>query len=143
MPTNMLTGPARLPLPVTATADLPVPKARASTAVRLAATARAEPQAGVYYVIASFRNYANAQGFASRYERLVPDVLASKLDGAPVYRVVVGPASDGGERSLHRRVAAAGLRDTWAIRVVPGDWRLARSVIERKRQGQELARATR
>lgn len=136
----------RLPLPVTATAQLPFPMQQASTAVRLAATARAEPTAGIYYVIGSFRNFANAHEFASRYEPLVPDVLASKLDGAPVFRVVVGPVPEGNERQIYRRVADAGLKDSWAIRVSPGDWRLARQVITRRHQagtGTEVANATR
>ena len=136
----------RLPLPVTATAQLPIQARTVSTAVRLAATTNAEPRAGIYYVIGSFRNYANAYAFASHYERLVPDVLAAKLDGAPVFRVVVGPVAQGNERNTYRQVADAGLKDSWAIRVVPGDWRLARKVITRQRQlatGQELANATR
>jgi hypothetical protein len=136
----------RLPLPVTATAQLPVQVRPVSTAVRLAGTARAEPATGIYYVIGSFRNFANAHEFASRYERLVPDVLASKLDGAPVFRVVVGPVPEGNERQIYRRVADAGLKDSWAIRVSPGDWRLARQVITHRHQagaGTELANATR
>jgi len=133
-----------LSLPVTATVNLPLLPAAPSTAVRLAAETRAEPTAGVYYVIGSFRNYGNAQSFAGRYESLVPDVLAAKLDGAPVFRVVVGPLQDGLEKRTYRRVTAAGLTDPWAIRVVPGDWLLARKVIRQKRSvGLELARATR
>jgi len=130
-------------LPVTATVKLPVLPAAPSTAVRLVAETRTEPTAGIYYVIGSFRNYGNAQAFASRYETLVPDVLAAKLDGAPVYRVVVGPLEEGREKRAYRRVTATGLTDPWAIRVMPGDWLLARKVIKRKRPaGQELARAT-
>lgn len=133
-------------LPVTAMAELPIPAVAPSTALRFAATARDEPVAGVYYVIGSFRNFINARSFAGQYEQLVPEVLAAKLDGAPVYRVVVGPVRSGREKSVYRRVATAGLKDSWAIRVVPGDWLLARRVIERKRRigiGQELAHATR
>ena len=132
--------------PVTATAELPILKQPVPTAVRLAATTAREPVAGIYYVIGSFRNYANAMSLAGRYEELVPEVLAANLDGAPVYRVVVGPVGDGRERAVHRRVAHAGVRDSWAIRVVPGDWRLARSVIKRKQEiglGSELAQARR
>ena len=91
---------------------------------------RTEPVTGVYFVIGSFRKFANARMLASRHGTLVPAVLAAKLDGAPIYRVVVGPAVAGGEKSLHRRIAKMGLRDTWAIRVQPGDWTIARSVIE-------------
>jgi hypothetical protein len=142
---------AKLPLslPVTATAELPrspIPQITVPTAFRLAAATTNEPVAGIYYVIGSFRNYGNAQTFAGHHEGLVPEVLAAKLDGAPVYRVVVGPVSAGKERSVYRRVARAGLRDSWAIRVVPGDWQLAHKVIKRQQQfgiGRELAKATR
>ncbi len=133
-------------LPVTATAELPVPPVRVTTSVRLAAATSLEPVAGIYYVIGSFRNYGNAHGLAERYEELVPEVLAAKLDGAPVFRVVVGPIDEGQEKAVLRRVARAGVRDSWAIRVVAGDWLLARQVIDRKRRfggGLELARATR
>ena len=67
---------------------------------------------------------------ASQHGTLVPAVLTAKLDGAPVYRVVVGPAVSGREKYLHRRITKKGLRDTWAIRVQPGDWSIARRVIE-------------
>jgi hypothetical protein len=142
---------AKLPLslPVTAIAELPIspiPQVAVPTALRFAATTHNEPVAGIYYVIGSFRNYGNAQTFVGRHEGLVPEVLAAKLDGAPVYRVVVGPVGAGKERSVYRRVARAGLRDSWAIRVVPGDWQLAHKVIKRKQQfgiGRELAKATR
>jgi len=101
-----------------------------------------EPAAGVYFVIGSFRNYLNAQSLADRHGALAPAVLAAKLDGAPVYRVVVGPAVSGAEKALHVRLSRAGLADTWAIRVAPGDWTIARAVIDRKRRigiGREMA----
>lgn len=87
------------------------------------------PEAGIYFVIGSFRNHDNAMVLAGRYERFVPEVLAAKLDGAPVYRVVVGPIADGREKTAHRRLSLAGLVDTWAIRVIPGDWQLASAII--------------
>ena len=100
------------------------------------AMGNSEPDAGVYFVIGSFRNHANASEFAGRFEALIPEVLAAKLDGAPVYRVVVGPVPEGNERTVHRRISRAGLADTWAIRVTPGDWMIARAVIERNRQAR-------
>lgn len=130
--------PAQVHL-VAAVAKVPVKAAPA----RQAKAAPGEPVAGIYFVIGSFRNYANARDLASHYGGLVPAVLAAKLDGAPVYRVVVGPAQEGGERALHRRVARAGLADAWAIRVAPGDWTFAEAVIERKRRaGIGVARDT-
>ncbi len=86
------------------------------------------PAAGVYFVIGSFRNRENAEVLAGRHEGFVPEVLAAKLDGAPVYRVVVGPVLSGREKTVHRTLARAGLVDTWAIRVVPGDWQLASAI---------------
>lgn len=109
-----------------------------------------EPRTGVYFVVGSFRNYGNARDFAGRYEGLVPEVLAAKLDGAPVYRVVVGPVIEGRERVVHRRLSHSGIRNSWAIRVLPGDWMIARSVINDKRraglisaEGTQLARSVR
>ena len=99
--------------------------------------ARIEPASGVYFVIGSFRNFGSARTLASQHGTLVPAVLTAKLDGAPVYRVVVGPAVSGREKYLHRRITKMGLRDTWAIRVQPGDWSIARRVIEHASRGVE------
>jgi hypothetical protein len=132
--------------PVTALAELPVPPQVVPTKVRLAAKTAREPVSGIYYVIGSFRNFANAEGLAERYEQLVPEVLAAKLDGAPVYRVVVGPVPQGRETQVLRQVALAGVRNSWAIRIVSGDWMLARRDLDRRRQmaaNQELARLPR
>ena len=91
---------------------------------------RSEPASGVYFVIGSFRKFRNARALASRHGVLVPAVLSANLNGAPVYRVVVGPAVSGREKYLHRRIAKMGLRDTWAISVQPGDWSIAHRVVE-------------
>ena len=132
----------KAPLKIKAQAKVKPITVRAKPSVVRAANLRAEPAAGIYFVIGSFRNYINARALAGHFGALVPAVLAAKLDGAPVYRVVVGPATPGAEKALHRRVAQAGLLDTWAIRVTPGDWTIARAVIARKRRaglGGELA----
>ena len=58
--------------------------------------------------------------------------------------MVVGPAVSGREKYLHRRISEMGLRDTWAIRVQPGDWSIARRDIEhvaRVTQDSELAQS--
>ena len=99
-------------------------------------TSKTQPAAGTYFVIGSFRNVGNAHTMASRHGELVPSVLAARLDGAPVYRVVVGPAVPGREKSLHLRIAKMGFRDTWAIRVKPSDWSIA------SRINQQEARIT-
>mgnify|MGYP001431747081 CR=1 FL=1 len=106
--------------------------------------ARSEPASGLYFVIGSFRKFGSARALASRHGVLVPAVLMAKLDGGPVYRVVVGPAVSGREKYLHRRISEMGLRDTWAIRVQPGDWSIARRDIEhvaRVTQDSELAQS--
>ena len=124
----------------TAKARMAVPPPALATVTK--ARRAQEPAAGIYFVIGSFRNYANAHQMTGRHGALLPVVLAANLDGAPVYRVVIGPARSGQEKALHRRLADRGLRDTWAIRVRPGDWTLARAVITRKKTaglGMELA----
>ena len=137
-----------LTMAVTESVDMPVLPPRVPATVRVVANASREPTAGIYYVIGSFRNYEKAHALVGRYEQLVPEVLAAKLSGVPVFRVVVGPVSKGQERAVHRLVVDAGLRDSWALRVSPGDWLLAHRGIDRNRKiqsssGEELARALR
>ena len=60
-----------------------------------------------------------------RYTGLTPAVLAAKLDGGRIFRVVVGPVDQGQEKAIHRRIAKAGISDTWAILVSPGEWPVA------------------
>ena len=137
-----------LTLAVTETIDMPVLPQRVPATIRSVANASREPTAGIYYVIGSFRNYGKAHALVGRYEQLVPEVLAAKLSGIPVFRVVVGPVLKGQERAVHSLVVNAGLRDSWALRVSPGDWLLAHRGIDRNRQilsssGEELARALR
>ena len=137
-----------LTLAVTETIDMPVLPLRVPATVRMVANASREPTAGIYYVIGSFRNYGKAHALVGRYEQLVPEVLAAKLSGVPVFRVVVGPVSKGQERAVHGLVVGSGLHDSWALRVSPGDWLLAHRGIDRNRQiqsssGEELARALR
>ena len=118
------------------------PKALSVSMTRVGA--RSEPASGLYFVIGSFRKFGSARALASRHGVLVPAVLMAKLDGGPVYRVVVGPAVSGREKYLHRRISEMGLRDTWAIRVQPGDWSIARRDIEhvvRVTQDSELAQS--
>ena len=104
---------------------------------------RDEPVEGIYFVIGSFRNYGNAKTLAASHGRLLPTVLTPKLNSAPVYRVVVGPAEPGHEKALHSKIAGIGLSDTWAIRVQSGDWALAEGYIKqvkRSEMNSELAK---
>ena len=84
-----------------------------------------EPAAGFYFVIGSFREHANARKLRSRYRVLTPSVLSVKLDKAPVFRVVVGPFDEDQAKDFHKRIFRAGISDSWAIRVKPGEWSMA------------------
>lgn len=93
-------------------------------ATRLADTGK-EPAAGFYFVIGSFREHANARKLRSRYRALTPSVLSAKLDRATVFRVVVGPFDEDQAKDFHKRIFKAGISDSWAIRVKPGEWSMA------------------
>ncbi len=84
-----------------------------------------EPVAGFYFVIGSFREHANARKLRSRYRALTPSVLSAKLDKATVFRVVVGPFDEDQAKDFHKRIFKAGISDSWAIRVKPGEWSMA------------------
>ena len=103
---------------------------------------KGEPENGIYFVIGSFRNHANALGLADKHQALLPSVLAANLRGRAIYRVVVGPINGGQEKNIHRSIWKAGISDTWAIRVLPGDWSVTATIIEAritKERGELLA----
>lgn len=84
-----------------------------------------EPAAGFYFVIGSFREHANARKLRRRYRALTPSVLSAKLNKATVFRVVVGPFDEDQAKDFHKRIFKAGISDSWAIRVKPGEWSMA------------------
>jgi len=84
-----------------------------------------EPASGYYFVIGSFHDRANARDLRHQFRFLKPSVLAAKLDGATVFRVVVGPFGKTDEKNVHQEIFEAGIADSWAIQVKPGDWRMA------------------
>ena len=84
-----------------------------------------EPAAGYYFVIGSFRDHANAQKLRNQYRGLTPSVLAARLDDITLYRVVVGPFVKNDEQIIKKNIFRAGIADSWAIQVKPGDWRMA------------------
>jgi len=101
---------------------------------------RGEPMGGIYFVIGSFRSHGSALDLLDRHAALLPTILSASLDGGDIYRVVVGPAQTGAEQQLHRDLSKAGVADTWAIRVVPGEWTVAETTIEARNDtpGAEL-----
>lgn len=84
-----------------------------------------EPAAGLYYVIGSFRDHGNARKLRKQYRDLRPSVLAASLQDLTVYRVVVGPFGKTEEKAVYEKISEAGIADSWAIQVKPGDWRMA------------------
>ena len=84
-----------------------------------------EPAAGFYFVIGSFHQHLNAKKLRSRYRALTPSVLAARIEKGVVYRVVVGPFDQRHAKDIHKRIYAAGISDSWAIRVKPGEWSMA------------------
>ena len=84
-----------------------------------------EPEAGLYFVIGSFREHQNARKLRSQYRILTPSVLAANLEQGIVFRVVVGPFEQANAKRVHRSIYQAGITDSWAIRVRPGQWSMA------------------
>ncbi len=84
-----------------------------------------EPAVGFYFVIGSFRDHTNARKLRSQYRGLTPSVLAAKLDEITLYRVVVGPFTKTEEQVVQKNIFQAGIADSWAIQVKPGDWKMA------------------
>ncbi len=42
-----------------------------------------------------------------------------------MFRVVVGPFDQAEAKDFHQRIFKAGISDSWAIRVKPGEWSMA------------------
>jgi len=96
-----------------------------------------QPEAGLYFVIGSFRERAHARELRRRYRALTPSVLAASLDVGRVYRVVVGPFGQDQAKRVHQRIYQAGISDSWAIRVRPGEWSMA--MVEPPAEAPEVA----
>ena len=84
-----------------------------------------EPPAGFYFVIGSFHRHLNARKLRNRYRVLTPSVLAARIEKGTVYRVVVGPFDQSRAKDVHKRIYAAGISNSWAIRVKAGEWSMA------------------
>jgi cell division septation protein DedD len=113
--------------PKTAAAESQPEWQATATRVALAAKAAAdkEPVAGLYFVIGSFRDHENALKLRKQFRVLTPAVLAANLDQGTVYRVVVGPFDQRDAKTVHQQIYRAGIVDSWAIRVNPGEWSMA------------------
>lgn len=82
---------------------------------KLAPNAAAPPQAR-YFVLASFRDRADA-AHAARTVRAIPTIVGeSGTQGRLVYRVLAGPVPDGADEAAFRaRLAGAGLTDVRTV----------------------------
>ncbi len=120
------TGPASVPTPkkVAEAKAERAPKGWRARTTRVVRTGK-EPAAGYYFVIGSFREHANARKLRNKYRGLTPSVLSAKLDRAMVFRVVVGPFAQEQAKGIRKQIYRAGISDSWAIQVNPGEWSMA------------------
>ncbi len=84
-----------------------------------------EPAVGLYFVIGSFRQHKNARDLRQQFQALAPSVFSAKLKRGTLYRVVVGPFGQRDAKEVHRSIFKAGIADSWAIRIEPGQWSMA------------------
>lgn len=110
---------AAVPLPpaegaATPTTSEPAPTAAAATPAPVASDLdRPFIQLGIFSVEANARNTATAM----EVEGLTAKVVASEIQGAPYWRVVVGPAADAAARDAAlARVKALGFTDAYFVR---------------------------
>lgn len=75
---------------------------------------------GDYFVIGSFGVWDNAKRFASKHPELDAQILAANVADYRVFRIVVGPYNVTTKTPLRQNIKAAGVDDTWALRV-PAD----------------------
>ena len=104
----VVTGPS-----LEASPEMALNEWRARTS-RAAETAQ-EPAVSIYFVIGSFREHGNARKLRNKYRVLTPSV----------YRVLVGPFGQDQTKWIQQRITRAGISDSWAIRVLPGEWSMA------------------
>lgn len=72
-------------------------------------------QSGTFYVIASFRNAANAERFAATKRELKPAILPGTAHGKRAYRVAIGPVIKTKRVATRRNLTKAGFKDAWAL----------------------------
>ena len=90
--------------------------------------------AGVYYVVGSFVQSANATNLAKLHTAMDPAVVAAELDGRQVYRVIVGPFTRGERKRARRWLSSAGIYDAWAINLDPASWTLVRHLMPKSQE---------
>lgn len=80
---------------------------------------RQEPQS--YVVISSFRDANDASHAALGLRGLHAEVTQIDMAGIVYHRVVVGPIDEHVAPTLHARLAAAGIQNTFPVLLCPGD----------------------
>ncbi|MBO6520362.1 MAG: hypothetical protein JJ900_05645 [Rhodospirillales bacterium] len=102
-----------------------------------------DPLPGVYMVIASSRDLAAARSFTIQSSGLAPQVFAMPAGGRRVmYHMIVGPMTQNDYTSARESAVSHGFRNTWALMIDEGDWRLARELEARERARLSVERAS-
>lgn len=100
-----------------ASEERPQPAARAVEAVVAAAPPPA--RGGYHLVVGSFFARWYADRLALRHADFDARVVTAPVRGKTAYRVVIGPFDPADRQDMVRKLAAAGLAETWAINLAP------------------------
>jgi hypothetical protein len=73
--------------------------------------------AGTYLVIGSFRAIGYAERLAADFDGWPVLILPAQVGGRQVYRVALGPVAAHETAALRARLAANGIRDSWALEI--------------------------
>ncbi|MEX2449598.1 MAG: hypothetical protein WD407_01970 [Rhodospirillales bacterium] len=76
----------------------------------------------VYFVISSHGDQTHATKTMSYYRALNVQLAVGHFDGRKIYRGLVGPFALGEMGEVERRIARAGVRNAWAIRLDRSHW---------------------
>ncbi|MEQ8195938.1 MAG: hypothetical protein RIB59_15765 [Rhodospirillales bacterium] len=76
----------------------------------------------VYFVIASYGDSVSAMKGMNDYRGLNVQLVVARFDGREVYRGLVGPFARNDLERVGQRIARAGVRNAWAIRLNRSTW---------------------
>lgn len=119
-PVILLAVDAAQPPRVEPLAPVAAPRLAAVAATDQVPASRTVP-AGRYYVLASYREQANAERHAAKLQRVAARIMTAEIDGIAHYRVIAGPYATGEGEPLRTRLAAAGITDHWPLDLCGGD----------------------
>ncbi len=76
-----------------------------------------EDKGGLHFVLASFARPDNAKRLVLGNRHLSPVVVTARVRDRTMHRVVVGPFRPEERKTLRSRLAEAGFKDAWAVRL--------------------------